>query len=208
MNNFNNFVGLLDRYLEDKGYPIKISSDMQEVSFNSDEGTSLVKIKIPVVDMDCFAKKAYRRIKLPNSLKERDSINTADAFLIDKMNEWYFIEFKDAVISSSKYSVLKKAYSNAYAIMDFLYTMKEKKQEYSLFDYDNPIAFFQTNVRYLLVFSGSKNPHHVQQLKNHRLKKENYLPEFMERLQGYIYKEAYAVTEEVFEHTFIKNFMF
>lgn len=46
------------------------------------------------------------------------------------------------------------------------------------------------------------------QLKNHRLKHEHYLPEFMKRLEGYIYKEAYAVTEDVFEHTFLRDFAF
>ena len=54
----------------------------------------------------------------------------------------------------------------------------------------------------------SLNPHHAMQLKNHRLKHEHYLPEFMKRLEGYIYKEAYAVTEDVFEHTFLRDFAF
>lgn len=86
--------------------------------------------------------------------------------------------------------------------------MKESKMECSFFDYENPIKFFQTHVKYILVFRASKNPGHVQQLKNHRLKNEKYLPEFMKRLEGYIYKEAYAVSEEVFDYTFARKFVY
>ena len=92
--------------------------------------------------------------------------------------------------------------------MDVLYAMKEKNIEYPPFDYGNPIQFFRTHVRYILVFRGALNPHHAMRLKNHRLKHEHYLPEFMKRLEGYIYKEAYAVTEDVFEHTFLRDFAF
>ena len=111
-------------------------------------------------------------------------------------------------MSNAKTGVLKKAYSNVYAVMDVLYAMKEKNIEYPPFDYGNPIQFFRTHVRYILVFRGTLNPHHAMQLKNHRLKHEHYLPEFMKRLEGYIYKEAYAVTEDVFEQTFLRDFAF
>ena len=99
-------------------------------------------------------------------------------------------------MSNAKTGVLKKAYSNVYAVMDVLYAMKEKNIEYPPFDYGNPIQFFRTHVIYILVFRGALNPH------------QHYLPEFMKRLEGYIYKEAYAVTEDVFEHTFLRDFAF
>lgn len=209
MSNFNEFVKIMESYLSLHGYSEMICSDMQKTSYNDAENCSLVSNSIAVIDMDTFAKKVYRKIKLPESLSEDDSINTVDAFLIDDNNEWYFIEFKDAKISNStKASVLKKAYSNVYALLEVLYAMRDESNTKAIFNYDNPIAFFQNNVHYILVFRAAKNPIYVQQLRNHRLKNEKYLPGFMERLKGYIFKDAYAVTEDVFEHTFVKDFKF
>lgn len=128
--------------------------------------------------------------------------------MINKDNVWYFIEFKYAKLGNAKLSVLKKAYSNAYAVMDVLFSMKGTRYEYKEFDYNNPIRFFQENVIYILVFSEKDNPQHVIQMRNYRYKNQNYLPEFMSRLQGYIYKEAFAVTESVFTNLFLTNFSY
>ena len=48
---------------------------------------SLCNSSMKVLDMDKFAKKGYRKIILPASQTEDDSINTADAFMIDRDNE-------------------------------------------------------------------------------------------------------------------------
>lgn len=109
---------------------------------------------------------------------------------------------------NAKSSVLKKAYSNVYAVLDILYAMHETKARYEGFDYENPVEFMRRNVTYVLVFSSAKNPQHVTQLKNHLLKGEKYLPVFMERLPGYIYKDAYAMTEIIFDSAFAKQFTY
>lgn len=95
-----------------------------------------------------------------------------------------------------------------YAIMDVLFSMRGTKYEYGGFDYSNPMQFIQNNVRYILVFSEADNKRETMQMINHKQKNEKYLPEFMRRLQGYIYKEAYAMTETVFMHSFVRNFCF
>lgn len=198
----------MEQYLSKHGYDNELKTSVEKASFSSKAGASLCHGDLEVIDMDKFAKKGYRKIILPNSTSEDDTINTADAFLINKDNEWYFVEFKLAKISNNKLSVLKKAYSNAYAILDVLYSMQNTEFAYGQFDYDNPIKFLQDNAKYILVFSEKDNPSHVMQMKNHLYKNENYLPDFMARLQGYIYKEAFAVTETVFENTFIKRFSY
>lgn len=208
MNNFNSFLCLMEQYLLKHNYDNKLKTTIEEASFSSEKGESLCHSDLEVIDMDRFAKKGYRKIILSNSISEDDSINTADAFLINKDNEWYFVEFKLAKISNSKHSVLKKAYSNAYAVMDVLYSMRDTEFSYEKFDYSNPIKFLQDNAKYILVFSEKENPQHVIQMQNHLRKNEKYLPEFMARLQGYIYKEAFAVTETVFENTFVKKFTY
>lgn len=208
MNHFEQFAGMMDRYLTDRGYKIEIKTDLCTASYSTESKRSLCGSRLTVVDMDRFAKKGYRKIILPDSASEDDSVNTADAFLINGENKWYFVEFKDAKLSNSKASVLKKAYSNVYAVLDVLYAMDRNGEGYQDFDYADPVQFIRNHVSYVLVFCACKNPRDMIQMKNHRQKGEKYLPEFMKRLQGYIYKEAYAVTETVFEYEFVRHFRY
>lgn len=206
--NLDTFRELMEAYLLQNGQPCSLISDIEKTSYSKEQKKSLCNSSLTVLDMDEFAQKGYRKIILPNSISVEDSINTADAFLINHKNEWYFIEFKYAKLGNAKTSVLKKAYSNIYAIFDVLFSMKGTEYEYKGFNYDNPILFVQNNVKYILVFSEKDNPHHTYQMINHKMKKENYLPEFMNRLQGYIYKEAFAMTETVFVNSFLKEFSY
>lgn len=112
MNHFEQFADMMNQYLADRGYKTPIKTDMRTASYSSESKQSLCDSPLQVIDMDSFAKKGYRKIILPDSVSEDDSINTADAFLINAVSEWYFIEFKDAKLSNAKASVLKKAYSN------------------------------------------------------------------------------------------------
>lgn len=207
MTNFDNFSNIMKQYLLDRGINLPIVSNVSRTS-SSDTGEPLCDSAQPVIDMDTFARKGYRKIILPDSVTENDSINTADAFLINSQNEWYFIEFKDRTISNSsaKISVLKKAYSNIYAVFDVLYSMRKTVWEYRDFDYGNPIDFIRKNVCYVLVFRAEKNPQYASSFLKHKRIGERYLPEFMRRLQGYIYKEAYAMTEDEFQKGFLKKF--
>lgn len=205
MTNFEQFSNIMNQYLEGRGYTVQLETNISKLSQSTEEETPLCRSKLKAINMDAFAKKAYRKIILPDSKTEDDAINTADAFLINRDNEWYFIEFKDARLGNAKASVLKKAYSNVYAVLDVLYTMQRTKVRYDGFDYENPVEFMRHNVTYVLVFSSAKNPQHVIQLKNHQLKGEKYLPVFMERLPGYIYKDAYAMTEINFDGEFARQ---
>lgn len=206
MNNFEEFSGIMEDYLCKNGCEAEIVSSISATSLNTEAETSLCTSPMPVIDMDSFAKRGYRRIILPDSETEDDSINTADAFMINRDNEWYFIEFKDAKLGNSKQSILKKAYSNLYAVLDVLFNMKQQETVYAQFPYENPIDFIHKHVSYILVFSAAKNPRDAEQVFHHIKIKKRYLPEFMKRLQGYIYKEAYAVTEDVFEKDFLRHF--
>lgn len=205
MTNFEQFSNMMSQYLEERGYPVAIVEDISKLSQSTEEEAPLCRSKLKAIDMDAFARKAYRKIILSDSKTEDDVINTADAFFINHDNEWYFIEFKDAKLGDEKSSVLKKAYSNVYAVLDILYAMKRTRARYDGFDYENPVEFMRHNVTYVLVFSAAKNPQHVIQLKNYQLKGEKYLPVFMERLPGYIYKDAYAMTEINFDGGFAKQ---
>lgn len=199
MSNLEKFASMMEVYLKRKGYTENLVSNISDTSFSSEAKASLCNSSMIVIDMNRFAKRGYRRIILPLCQTEADSINTADAFMINKDNEWYFVEFKDAKVGNSKHSILKKVYSNVYAVLDVLYEMKEQEEAYLQFAYENSIDFIHKHVTNILVFSGAKNLQDAKQMLNFKLIKGKYLLEFMKRLQGYIYKEAYAVNEGEFE---------
>ncbi len=208
MTKLEKFTSMMEAYLGRNGFDTELASDISTTSRNTETGVSLCSSSMRVIDMDRFARQGYRKIILPVSETEDDSINTADAFMINRNNEWYFVEFKDAKLGNSKQSILKKAYSNLYAVLDVLYEMKKEKEAYPDFPYEDPIHFIQEHVTYILVFSGAKNPLDAEQMLNYIKIRKKYLPIFMKRLQGYIYKEAYAVTEDEFVKNFLTHFYY
>lgn len=88
-------------------------------------------------------------------------------------------------------------------LLDILYEMKEQGKTNELFDYTNPIRFGKEHVHYVLVCSKEKNPQIVQQIL-----KKRYTPPFMEKLKDYLFKDAYAFTEDYFEMDFVHQFTY
>ncbi len=208
MSNYSHFSKMLNTYINKNGFHTNIESDTATTSCNRNTGTNLCKIAIPAIDMDSFAKKIYRKRVWPESITENDSPNSADAFFISHDNRWFLIEYKDQEIKNAKDSVTKKAYSNAYLLLDVLFEMQNDKSAYPWFDYNSPLTFMRTNVEYILVFSSIKNPQKVIQYRNHACLGQNYVPDFMQKLSYYIFRQAYALPEYGFENEFLKKFVF
>lgn len=158
-----------------------------------------------VIDMDEIAHKAYRVARYPESVKEDDSLASADAFVINADNMWYFIEFKNQEITKAKDSVTKKAYQNWYWLVDVLREMKDTIQ-YNNFNYEDPISFARENVTYILVVSQEKNYNNVKKMHDCKLAGQKFLPQYMEKLEKYTFKETYVYTPEMFEQKFVKKF--
>lgn len=212
MSNFNRMAAMIDYYLINNGIDQGIKTDLHEASINdSVKGAPVVYVynrkNIEVIDMDAIARTGYKKIK--NRLYiEDDPINSVDAFLINKDNDWYFIEFKDAAIDKSKDSIIKKAYSNWYMLMDILYEMRGTSYEYPLFDYCNPIKFAQEHVYYIVVCTLEKNPTIYMKIKNQVLLDSTYTLPFMRRLKSYLFKDAYVYTEDFLDRRFVKGFSY
>lgn len=210
MNNFKQFEITAKDYLLTSGITLNLIDTLHNVSLNSEANPPRYlydgKRNLDVVSMDVLARDGYKIVK--KALQEEHPINTADAFLIDKDNIWYLIEFKDCQINNKKDNILKKAYCNWYMIMDIFFSMKELGKQSSIFDTDNPVKFAKDHVIYIVVCSQSKNPNIYNQIKSHALISQNYTPPFMQRLKDYIYKDVYAYTESSFEKQFVKSFTY
>lgn len=214
MTNYDQIKEILKQFSDKYVTKIIIESKMSDVS--EDKAASKKTEKkvllyednrkdMQVIDMDEIAHKAYRVARYPESVKEDDSLASADAFVINADNMWYFIEFKNQEIAKAKDSVTKKAYQNWYWLVDVLREMKDTIQ-YNNFNYEDPISFARENVTYILVVSQEKNYNNVKKMHNCKLAGQKFLPQYMEKLEKYTFKETYVYTPEMFEQKFVKKF--
>ena len=213
MTNYDKIKDLLEKYLMKYDFKLCIESNLHDTSINKSDLQHISYLydfagqELNVIDMDAIAQKAYRLIKFPESQKTEDSIASADAFLINRSGEWFFVEFKDQDVNRAKDSVTKKAYQNWHWLLDILYEMKLEIDE-DFFDFDNPIEFAKQHVTYILVVSKEKNGNMVRKFHECILAGEKYKLPFMEKLEKYIFKEAYAYTPEYFMRVFVRNFQY
>lgn len=205
MTNYDQIKEILKQFSDKYVTRIIIESKMSDVS--EDKAASKRTEKkvllyednrkdMQVIDMDEIAHKAYRVARYPESVKEDDSLASADAFVINADNMWYFIEFKNQEITKAKDSVTKKAYQNWYWLVDVLREMKDTIQ-YNNFNYEDPISFARENVTYILVVSQEKNYNNVKKMHDCKLAGQKFLPQYMEKLEKYTFKETYVYTPEI-----------
>lgn len=220
MNNYQKFILLLQNYLKEnlaisddniEELSKRFLSDMKNASLNDNNNYYLYDgdKKLNVIKMDDFTD-FYCKIK-SNTTKKENNINAVDAFLINKDNIWFLIEFKDTKIKSDsskvKHNIIRKAYGNWYMLLDILYNMKNKNLVDN-FDYKNPTKFAKNNVVYILVCSGENNTQIQKFISDAKSEKRHYTPPFMNKLKWYLFKDAYIYTELYFEKEFVNKFKY
>lgn len=216
MNNFDMMFEMINNYQLNYGIEKNIISCLHDTSKSTSETGKKTyvyngRVDLSVIDMDVIARDCYKKIKKPDNPEEHP-VNTADAFLINYNNDWYFIEFKDSHISNVnknfKDNIIKKAFSNWYMLMEILYEMKDTEYKYTDFYFDDPVKFAQEHICYILVCTLSKNPSMYSLIKGNYLANSNYTPPFMSRLKGYLFKDAFAYTEDFLERKLVNKFKY
>ena len=214
MTNYETFKAFLESLAQPCG--ICVQTKLHETSYDTSK-TPMVYVyddkrtQLAVIDMDTFSQKVFTRLKYsPSELTEQKDINklamsTVDALLIDKNNEWFFIEFKNQKISNSKDSVSKKAYQNYYLLMSLFYDYSRNYKN-SSFSISNPLKFAKNHITYILVVSEEENQRDVQKMHNISLAGEYFRPDFMDRLRHYLFKDAYVYLPSDFERDFVNKF--
>lgn len=166
MTNYDQMKNLIEAFGDKYNQHICMESSLSIVSEDKDNSKNTGEVQfvyngkadMSIIDMDEIAHKMYRVIRNPDSKKDDESLASADAFVINSEDIWYFIEFKNQKISKAKDSVTKKAYQNWFWLVDILYEMSEKNNmQYDTFNYDNPISFAREKVVFILVVSEDKN---------------------------------------------------
>lgn len=218
MTNYEQMKQLLLEFADRHNQSVNIEDTLSNVSEDKTESsrTGVKKLvyeetqyNLKIIDMDQIAHNVYRLVRFPNSTKESESLASADAFVISADDIWYFIEFKNQQISKAKDSVTKKAYQNWFWLVDVLYEMREQnKLQYDTFNYDNPISFARERVVYILVVSEEKNITDIDKIRKCILAGKKFQPEYMKKLERYIFKEAYVYTPQLLKNNFVKHFKY
>lgn len=215
MNNFDRMFQMINNYQLSYGIEQNILSCLHDTSKSNAESHEIYvyngRDDLNVIEMDAIARHSYKKIKKPDNPEEHP-VNSADAFLINRDNDWYFIEFKDSGFRKNnkalKDNIIKKAYSNWYMLMEILYEMKDTEYKYIGFEYDDPVKFAQEHVFYILVCTLDKNPSMYKLIRESQLANNKYTPPFMSRLKGYLFKDAFAYTEELLERNLVNKFIY
>ena len=211
MTNQDSFLAILREFEKLHNVSLgNIERDLSETSYDSANDYFLYKGSgIRAISMDDVAK-GYRDV-YGTSLEPDNNHppKTADAFLITKTDQWFLIEFKNAVLEGKsgglKSEILSKAYQNWYMILDLLYATRDM-QPYDTFHYRNPIEFARDRVQYILVISEEKNPRTANYIAEAKRIKQKHTPGFMWRIKDYLFNDAFVYTETYFEMEFVKKF--
>lgn len=213
MTNYDQIKAVINEFADSYGQKAEIEASLSEISVNDVDSKNVKMLyeterkNMKVIAMDEVAHNVFRVARFPESNKDSDSPASADGFVINENNEWYFIEFKDQKISKAKESVIKKAYQNWHWLVDILYEMRDRHL-YDTFNYENPIAFAKTNVVYILVVSEDKNYSEIDKIRKCILAGQKFQPEYMKKLEKYIFKDAYVYTPQLLEREFVKKFKY
>lgn len=210
MSYYDKILSLFNDYLKDNKISLELETDMHEASMNenSSEETNYLYTssrKLKVISMDKLSQYGYRVINGISGTKR--SLNTVDAFFIDNNNYWYFIEFKDCKLRSKKDNIEKKGMANWLLLLDVFYSLGAEKCK-DIIDLGNPVQFAKDHVIYIVVCSAEKDPYTYQEVKNCSLLGEYYTPECLYKFKDYLFKDAFAFTEDFFEQKFTKAFKY
>lgn len=216
MSNYQQFKSFLNNLAQQYGK--NIETNLHEASFdNSRKPVVYVyekdRVSLNVINMDLFSQQVFTKTKYTQTeLSGRKDINdlaiaTVDGLIIDKNNEWYFIEFKNQQISKAKESVVKKAYQNYYLLLSLFcdYSNKYKNTD---FNTEEPLQFAKKNITYILVVSENENLVDVTRMHNMSLAGEYVRPEYMDKLRHYLFKDAYVYLPSDFEREFVSKFVY
>lgn len=213
-NNFDQFKEMLEDFFPAaRIIPISLHEASKNDADKNDIRHFYSGQELDLIDMDYLAKKPYKDRRVDSAFQETkdDIVNTADGFIINDKNQWFFIEFKDCKLdgnkSQLKNNIIKKAYGNWYMLLDILYNAEPDKR-YIHFYYDNPVKFAKENVTYILVCNSELNPRVSEQIKNNRFCNKKYTPIFMQKLKEYIFMDAYVYTEKELERDFVYMFKY
>lgn len=92
-------------------------------------------------------------------------------------------------------------------IMDIFYAIGSDHSS-NILDLSNPIQFARNHITYIVVCNSKKDVYTWEQVRNCDNAGEHYTPDCLNKFKYFLFKDAYAYTEDYFEKRFVKKFVF
>ena len=174
-------------------------SDQSKESFYSDK---VLKNFINMVNIKLDNITEYRKdiLKLPPKTMFTP-LPAVDAVCIDADNEWYFIEFKNAVIEG-KITSIKKKMMNSLWFSFYMFSLSGKG---SGIVNNDVLKFSREHINYIIVAKRDKNIVESQSIMEMESIGEHYCPPKLREFINYYFKDIYMLTEYEFRN-FVLHF--
>lgn len=182
-------------------------SDMSTASYSDKEKNSFYSEKFldPFIDMetiklDDISKYRKQMLELP----EKSWFNefpAVDAVCIDRNNEWFFIEFKNAKVDNEIKSIKQKMLNSLW----FCFYMLSKSDKDDNILYSDAIKFSREHITYIVVIKRDKNIDDAKEIEEREGINEHYNHRKLIEVINYYFKDVYMLTEYEFRD-FILNF--
>ena len=196
MDNQKDVLEIFDKFTN-KYDDRSLEDDLSTLSLDDNSGVKVYSRQgeFKAISLDTLAQYPYRIARWPESNKKSDSIASTDAMLVDKHRDLIFIEFKNQAVKNTKESVNEKAYQVWHMIMDIFDEMKDEVGYAIPLFIDNPLLFAREHITYILVFNPEKDYLSKERVEDAELAGLHYRTDFMLKIEKYLYKEAFVVTE-------------
>ena len=130
-----------------------------------------------------------------------DNITEYRKVCIDADNEWYFIEFKNAVIENEIKSIKKKMINSLWFSF-YMFSLSEKGGDIINNDV---LKFSREHINYIIVAKRDKNIAESQNIMEMESIGEHYRPPKLREFISYYFKDIYMLTEYEFRN-FVLHF--
>jgi len=174
-------------------------SNGEKICFYSSEYVSNF-INMETIKLDDISK--YRKHML--GLRDGSFFETlpaVDAICIDKNNEWFFIEFKNAKVDNKISSIKNKMLSSLW----FCFYMLSNSDKGDGILNDDVLKFSREHVTYIIVGRREKNIEESEYIREAEACERHYQPHKLKQFVNYYFKDIYMLTELEFRN-FILNF--
>lgn len=172
-------------------------SDMSSASYSLGENTSFYSdihldpfINMEAIKLDDISEYRKQMLELP----EKSWFNkfpAVDAVCIDKNNEWFFIEFKNAKVENVFPSIKKKIVNSLW----FCFYMLSKSGRDDGILYSDALKFSREHITYIVVIKRDKNIDDAKMIEEKESVNEHYNHHKLKEVINYYFKDVYMITE-------------
>lgn len=172
-------------------------SDMSSASYSQSDKSSFYSdkylkpfINMETIRLDSISKFRKQMLDLPENLCFNE-LSAVDSVCIDRNNEWFFIEFKNANIENKISSIKQKMLNSLW----FCFYMLSKSNMDDNILYNDALKFSREHVTFIVVIKHDKNIVDARMIEEKENINEHHNHRKLAEFVNYYFKNVYMLTE-------------